>query len=222
MAANRGLEGRINQIASRPTDPNIEAQLDRIRTAEAIHASGNGQELIPFLNRLTTTERGPAGWPAVQHADQLQVRIAQAKSNYDAALAQAKSNHDAALMGLANHLTGTGTMLDLIKGLKRHLAAEERVANPRRLQLLGAISHMHELPGTTTSHPTDPKTGAVLERNAAGGPTALIAQMLGTRPDGSALHVRTSRPPPGPPGPEDDLYTAGRRRTRRRRHTRRR
>jgi hypothetical protein len=211
MAANRGLEGRINQIASRPTDPNIEAQLDRIRTAEAIHASGNGQELIPFLNRLTTTERGPAGWPAVQHADQLQVRIAQAKSNYDAAL-----------MGLVNHLTGTGTMLDLIKGLKRHLAAEERVANPRRLQLLGAISHMHELPGTTTSHPTDPKTGAVLERNAAGGPTALIAQMLGTRPDGSALHVRTSRPPPGPPGPEDDLYTAGRRRTRRRRHTRRR
>lgn len=212
MAANKGLEGRINQIVSRPTDFNLEAQRDRIRTAEEIQASRDGPALMTFIDRIVTEgSAGPAGYHAYRDAVNLHVRIERTRE-------ESPGQVDT----MARDLTVSETMKDLIKSLKAWAEWQEQAANPRRFQLLGALSSMKKLPGTTTSHPTDPKTGAVLERNAAGGPTALIAQMLGTRPDGSALHVRTSRPPPGPPGPEDDLYTAGRRRTRRRRHTRRR
>jgi hypothetical protein len=215
MAANKGLEGRINQIASRPTDPDIEAQLDRIRTAEAIQSSSDGPALMTFVDGITTAgPAGPAGYHAYRHANNLRIRIARAKENYDAAV-----------IAVASHLTETETMRDLIKSLKVWAEWQERAANPRRLQLLGALSSIKKLPGTTTSHPTDPSTGTVLERNAAGGPTALIAQMIGNRNDGSAPHIHTTRPPPGPPGPpnpDDDLYAGGRRRTRRRRYTQRR
>jgi hypothetical protein len=203
--ANRGLEGRINQIASRPTDPNLDQKLDWIRTAEAIRASENGRDLIPFLDRLMAN-RNSLTYSVTRHVMNLQVRIARAKSDFDGML-----------VNLAGHLTSGSVMEDLIKALKAEAVWNEQVANPRRLALLGAISSMKGLPGTTTSHITDPRTGAVLERNAAGGPTALIAQFIGKRGVGSVPHIHTTAPPPGPPE-HDDLYDGGRRRTRRRRH----
>jgi len=215
MAANKGLEGRINQIASRPTDPDIEAQRDRIRTAEEIQASRDGPALMTFIDRIVTEgAAGPAGYHAYRDAVSLHVRIERTRE-------ESPGQVDA----MARDLTVSETMKDLIKSLKMWAEWEESVANPRRFQLLGALSSMKKLPGTTTSHPTDAKTGTVLERNAAGGPTALIAQMIGNRKDGSAPHIHTTRPPAGPPVSDpDDLYAGRRRRTRRRRrrYTRRR
>jgi len=213
MAANKGVEGRINQIVSRPTDFNLEAQLELIRTAEEIQASRDGPALMTFIDRIVTEgAAGPAGHHAYRDAVNLHVRIERARE-------ESPGQVDA----MAKDLTVSETMKDLIKSLKAWAEWQEQAANPRRLQLLGALSYMKKLPGTTTSHPTDPKTGAVLERNAAGGPTALIAQMIGNRKDGSAPHIHTTRPPAGPPDP-DDLYAGRRRRTRRRRrrYTRRR
>jgi len=220
MAAPRGLEGRINEIASRPTDPNIDQRLDQIRTAEAIHAGGNGPQLGAFLDRLAAN-RAAIGHEASMTVTNLQTRIAQAKANVDAQYVR-----------LVDWIAGSPGMAELVKDLKTQLVRDEQVANPRRLGLLGAISSTKGLPGATTSHPVHEATGATLERNAAGGPTALIAQMIGNRKDGSAPHIRTSKPPPGPPPPRDaaddaffaGLYDGGRRRTRRtrRRYTRRR
>ena len=206
--------GRINQIVSRPTDFNPEAQLELIRTAEEIQASGDGPALITFVDRLLAERlTGQAGYRAYRHAFILHARIERVRE-------ESPGQVDA----MARNLTASETMKDLIESLKMWAEWQEQAANPRRFKLLGALSSMKKLPGTTTSHPTDPKTGAVLERNAAGGPTALIAQMIGNRKDGSAPHIHTTRPPAGPPVPEDDLYAGRRRRTRRRRrrYTRRR
>lgn len=208
--------GRINQIVSRPTDFNLEAQLELIRTAEEIQASRDGSALITFVDRLLAERiTGQAGYHAYRNAFILHARIERAREESPAQV-------DAVAIGL----TSSETMKDLIESLKMWAEWQEQAANPRRFKLLGALSSMKKLPGTTTSHPTDPKTGAVLERNAAGGPTALIAQMIGNRKDGSAPHIHTTRPPAGPPvpDPDDDLYAGRRRRTRRRRrrYTRRR
>ena len=205
--------GRINQIVSRPTDFNLEAQLELIRTAEEIQASRDGPALITFVDRLVAERpTGQAGYHAYRHAFILHARIERTRE-------ESPGQVDA----MARNLTVSETMKDLIKSLKAWAEWQEQAANPRRFQLLGALSSMKKLPGTTTSHPTDAKTGTVLERNAAGGPTALIAQMIGNRKDGSAPHIHTTRPPAGPPDP-DDLYAGRRRRTRRRRrrYTRRR
>lgn len=220
MAAPRGLEGRINEIASRPTDPNIDQRLDQIRQAEAIYHGGNGQRIEAFLTGLAAN-RDAIGHEASMSVTGLQVAIIQVKRNIDAQL-----------IASLGHVSRSPRMTELIKDLKTKLVRDEQVANPRRLALLGAISSTMGLPGATTSHPVHEATGATLERNAAGGPTALIAQMIGSRPDGSAPHIRTSKSPPGPPPPRDaaddaffaGLYDGGRRRTRRtrRRYTRRR
>jgi hypothetical protein len=207
--------GRINQIVSRPTDFNLEAQLELIRTAEEIQASRDGPALITFVDRLVAERpTGQAGYHAYRHAFILHARIERTRE-------ESPGQVDA----MARNLTVSETMKDLIKSLKAWAEWQEQAANPRRFQLLGALSSMKKLPGTTTSHPTDAKTGTVLERNAAGGPTALIAQMIGNRKDGSAPHIHTTRPPAGPPVSDpDDLYAGRRRRTRRRRrrYTRRR
>jgi hypothetical protein len=207
--------GRINQIVSRPTDFNLEAQLELIRTAEEIQASRDGPALITFVDRLVAERpTGQAGYHAYRHAFILHARIERTRE-------ESPGQVDA----MARNLTVSETMKDLIKSLKAWAEWQEQAANPGRFQLLGALSSMKKLPGTTTSHPTDAKTGTVLERNAAGGPTALIAQMIGNRKDGSAPHIHTTRPPAGPPVSDpDDLYAGRRRRTRRRRrrYTRRR
>lgn len=206
--------GRINQIVSRPTDFDLEAQLELIRTAEEIQASRDGPALITFVDRLLAERpTGQAGYHAYRNAFILHARIA-----------LAREESPAQVDAVASGLTSSETMKDLIKSLKMWAEWQEQAANPRRFKLLGALSSMKKLPGTTTSHPTDPKTGAVLERNAAGGPTALIAQMIGKRNDRADPHIHTTRPPAGPEPDPDDLYAGRRRRTRRRRrrYTRRR
>ena len=227
MAAPRGLQGQINQIASRPTDPNIDKRLDEIRQAEAIYSARIGGLLEEFLNDLIGL--GRKGLHVTAKLDMF------AQNHIVALLRTIRSAREASAaqlqLVLAN-ISHSPQMEDLIKEMKKQLVRDEHVANPRRLALLGAISSTKGLPGATTSHPVHEATGATLERNAAGGPTALIAQMIGNRPDGSAPHIRTSKPPPGPPPPRDaaddaffaGLYDGGRRRTRRsrRRYTRRR
>ena len=212
MAAPRGLEGKINSIASRPTDPNLDLRLDQIRTAEAIHRGGHGEQLTAFINGLMTS-------PGLERTSVFRVR---------ASMNMAEQQAQQQLMRSYNSIADSDSMAELIRYLKTQLVRDERVADPRRHALVGAISSLQGLPGMTTSHPIDPATGARVERDAAGGPTALIAQMIGRNADGSAPHVRTYRPPapraPAAPGdPDYGLYDGGRRRyTRRRRYSRRR
>uniref|UniRef100_A0A6C0F308 Uncharacterized protein n=1 Tax=viral metagenome TaxID=1070528 RepID=A0A6C0F308_9ZZZZ len=225
MAAPRGLQGQINQIASRPTDPNIDKRLDEIRQAEAIYSARIGGLLEEFLNDLVGLGRkGPHVTAELDmHArNHIYALLRTIRSAREASAAQLQ-------LVLAN-ISHSPQMEDLIKEMKKQLVRDEQVANPRRLALLGAISSTKGLPGQTTSHPVDAATGATLERDAAGGPTALIAQMIGSRANGVPPHIRTSKPPPAPPPPRnaaDDayfagLYDGGRRRRRTRRHTRRR
>ncbi len=181
MAAPRGLEGKINEIASRPTDPNLEDRLDQIRTAEAIHRSGNGAQLEAFIDRLM----------ADQSIEKTSVHRVRSWMNATVQEARAKVMRD------YNTLAYGASMAALIRYLKTQLVRDERVADPRRHALVGAISSLQRLPGMTTSHPIDPATGARVERDAAGGPTALIAQMIGKNADGSAPHVREYRSPGG-------------------------
>lgn len=208
MAAPRGLEGKINSIASRPTDPNLDERLDQIRTAEAIHRGGHGDQLEAFISSLTTNRQ-------IEKTSVHRVRAAM-NSAIQQAEARLRHQYDAIANG--------GDMVELIRYLKRQLVRDESVADPRRHALLGAISSLQRLPGTQTSHPIDPATGARVARESAGGPTALIAQMIGRNADGSVPHIRQYRPPapPAPGDPADDLYSGGRRRYTRRRYTRRR
>jgi hypothetical protein len=213
--------GRINQIASRQTDPDIERRLVDVRTAEAIYGGRVGSLLETFLNEQLDRPSAQGGLDesARNHIISL---LARARLARDTTRAQLE-----ALLGDISH---SPPMEDLIKEMKKQLVRDEQVANPRRLGLLGAISSTKGLPGQTTSHPVDAATGATLERDAAGGPTALIAQMIGSRANGVPPHIRTSKPPPAPPPPRnaaDDayfagLYDGGRRRRRTRRYTRRR
>lgn len=211
MAAPTGLEGKINSIASRPTDPNLDERLDQIRTAEAIHRGGHGDQLEAFINGLMA-DRG---------IEKTQVHRLRALMNLSIREAEER------VMRHYNNIAYSGTMAELIRHLKTQLVRDERVADPRRHALVGAISSLQGLPGTTTSHPTDPTTGTRIAREAAGGPTALIAQMIGRNADGSDPRVREYRPPapraPAAPGdPDYGLYDGGRRRRTRRRYTRRR